>query len=184
LLPHEDPAEWEALLRSLEQEHLPDTPTAEFLVLEMARAQWKLNRVCAIEAELLTTGSEEQSDWTVIARQFREDCSSDQALLKLNRYEQSARRAWHKALDQLLKLRNTSKSRNVTAAPVPVPIRASAPTAPVPAPVAKTQNYDSKPMPAHLQREWDAHRRRDPVFDPHMDRSQMSKELRKWFDRQ
>jgi hypothetical protein len=36
-------------------------------------------------------------------------------------------------------------------------------------------------MPTHLERELAAHRRRDPLFDPRMDASQMSKELRKWF---
>jgi hypothetical protein len=36
-------------------------------------------------------------------------------------------------------------------------------------------------MPLHLEREMMAHRRRDPLFDPRMDASQMSKELRKWF---
>jgi hypothetical protein len=39
----------------------------------------------------------------------------------------------------------------------------------------------TKPMPAHLKRELDNHRRRDPLFDPQLDRSQMSKELQKFF---
>jgi hypothetical protein len=38
-------------------------------------------------------------------------------------------------------------------------------------------------MPAHLERELAAHKRRDPLFDPKMDASQMSKELRRWFER-
>jgi hypothetical protein len=42
---------------------------------------------------------------------------------------------------------------------------------------------EAKPMPFHLQKELDNHRRRDPLFDPRMDRSQMSKELQKYFDR-
>jgi hypothetical protein len=36
-------------------------------------------------------------------------------------------------------------------------------------------------MPPHLERELQAHKRRDPLFDPKRDASQMSKELRKWF---
>jgi hypothetical protein len=38
-------------------------------------------------------------------------------------------------------------------------------------------------MPAHLERELAAHKRRDPLFDPKMDASQMSKELRRWFEK-
>jgi hypothetical protein len=37
-------------------------------------------------------------------------------------------------------------------------------------------------MPAHLERELAAHKRRDPLFDPKM-ASQMSKELRRWFEK-
>jgi hypothetical protein len=36
-------------------------------------------------------------------------------------------------------------------------------------------------MPLRLERELAAHLRRDPDFDPEMDASQMSKELRRWF---
>ena len=36
-------------------------------------------------------------------------------------------------------------------------------------------------MPASLAAELERHKRRDPDFDPGHDRSQMSKELRRWF---
>ena len=39
-------------------------------------------------------------------------------------------------------------------------------------------------MPIHLQRELDAHKRRDPLFDSLRDRSQLSKELQKFFAKQ
>jgi hypothetical protein len=41
----------------------------------------------------------------------------------------------------------------------------------------------AKPMPPQLAAELDSHKRRDPYFDPEMDRSQMSKQLRRWFDK-
>jgi hypothetical protein len=63
----------------------------------------------------------------------------------------------------------------------PIPGHVDAP--PKPAPEPKMQLCDSKPMPAHLERELAAHKRRDPFFDPRRDASQMSKELRKWFAR-
>jgi hypothetical protein len=188
LLPVEDPGEWETLLNALADEHRPDSPTASFLVTELARAQWKLNRVLALEAELLATDASVQSNWAAIARQFREDCTVQEALLKLNRYEQSARRAWHKALEQLLKLRaveQTSKVRAVRARHSNIEARMrEIMTAPVPFRAPLTENFNTKPMPGHLQRELEVHRRRDPLFDPGKDASQMSKELRKWFSRQ
>ena len=56
------------------------------------------------------------------------------------------------------------------AAPLPsVPCRAPQP------------EYKSKPIPADLAFELDRHMRRDPLFDPKNDASQMSKRLQKWF---
>jgi hypothetical protein len=54
---------------------------------------------------------------------------------------------------------------------------------PMPMPAPQTSNNEAKPIPVHLQRELDAHKRRDPLFDPHMDRSQMSKELQRYFEK-
>ena len=49
-------------------------------------------------------------------------------------------------------------------------------------PISETKpNHETKPMPQHLERELAAHKRRDPLFDPKYDRSQMSKELQRWF---
>jgi hypothetical protein len=107
LLPNEDAAEYEALVTALEAEHAPATPTQSFLVAAMARAQWKLRRVAQLEAAILTPETE-PTHWSAIPTRFRSDCSSEQALLKLIRYENSARRAWHQALTQLLKHRSTA----------------------------------------------------------------------------
>jgi hypothetical protein len=52
----------------------------------------------------------------------------------------------------------------------------------VPAAPAAPQN-GSKPMPAHLEREHSNHKRRDPLFHPKMDASQMSTRIRRWFER-
>jgi hypothetical protein len=40
-----------------------------------------------------------------------------------------------------------------------------------------------KPMPEHLRRELEAHKRRDALFGPKNDASQMSKVLRHWFEK-
>jgi hypothetical protein len=198
VLPVEDPAAYKTLLDALTREYQPETPTQEFLVTEMARAQWKLERTQRLEAEILSPGDSTNVAWSAIAQRFQSECSGDGALLKLNRYEQAARRAWHKALDQLQKLRSAvetsiGRQRRVHMSDelvaidkfINAPMPRVAPVAPQPGdgPAPSTRICDSKPMPAHLQRELDAHKRRDPLFDPRMDASQMSRELRKWFDR-
>jgi hypothetical protein len=174
LLPWESVAEFNALLDALTAEHAPATPTETFLVRELAAAQWRLDRVAAIEAEILADDDDPDNPVGALAKRFAEDCSSDQVLLKLDRYAQSARRSWYRALNLL---------RSRRAQHEPTARRTFAPAlAPLPV-VAATQNYDSKPIPAHLERELLNHHRRNPGFDPQLDRSQMSKALRKWFDK-
>lgn len=104
LLPWEDPAEFDELLNGLIAEHQPSTPTEEFLVRDMARAQWKLSRVAHLEHELLA-GEDGASDWAELADKWSSDCTYNQKLQKLERYETSLRRAWYLALNTLTKLR-------------------------------------------------------------------------------
>jgi hypothetical protein len=185
LLPNEDPQAYRDLLASLVEEHEPQTPTERFLVMELAQSQWKIHRAEAIEAELLNVCSGDTT-WAAVAEKFQSDCASAQALLKLGRYQAAARRTWQKALDTLTRLRFAAKRNEalersetdfaamidrVVHAPVPAQAR------------PQNENCETKPMPLHLQRELDSHRRRDPLFDPKMDRSQMSRELQKWFSR-
>jgi hypothetical protein len=84
VLPNEDAAEYEALTAALRAEYSPATPTESFLVTELARAQWKLARIQALEAEILRVDGQ-PSSWAHLAEQFRKDCASEQALTKLNR---------------------------------------------------------------------------------------------------
>jgi hypothetical protein len=100
VLPNEDPAEYRALLASLEAEFAPQTAAESFLVEEMARSQWKLRRIAAIEHQLMSAEGS-LTEW------FKEDCAKDQVLMKLSRYEANARRAWYKALAELRKFRES-----------------------------------------------------------------------------
>jgi hypothetical protein len=187
VLPHEDPDEYAALLQALTEEFEPDSTIEDFLVEELARAQWKLRRVQMLENEILA-GSGASASSSDLARRFSEDCSENQVLAKLNRYEQAARRALYKALEKLMDLQKQQEiSRHrqartharemealvsqIIAAPLPRSRES----------LAATQNFKTDPMPKHLQQEMEAHQRRDPLFDPVADRSQMSKELRKYF---
>jgi hypothetical protein len=182
VLPHEDPAEYQALLEALIADHKPQGATQLFLVEEMAQAQWKLRRIAAMEAELLT------SEYS-LANWFKDDCSKDEVLLKLSRYEGSARRAWYKALAELRRLRSEQASdadrrtRMLKAEAEYGFHRMMSRELAIPA-LPSRQNDKTKPMPVHLTAELERHRRRDPDFDPVKDRSQMSKELRRWFPEQ
>lgn len=198
VLPGENPDDFQALLDGLTQEYRPATPTEVFLVEEAARAQWKLNRIYLLERDILSPDLDSDAPRSALAQAFSRDCAGPQLLLKLSRFEQSARRAWLKALEILLDLRaikdNARRLKQVeeqrqaarqardaeaalaglVTAPVPeLPRRQPAPAA---------QSYRTKPMPAHLERELAAHRRRDPLFDPAADRSQMSRELQRYYD--
>jgi hypothetical protein len=172
LLPDENPADFESLLTGLTDELQPETATEEFLVLELARAQWKIGRAAAIEAGLPAAG-EDSARWDTV--------------LKVNRYEQAARRAWYQAFSQLIKLRSaaeTSEVRRTRAYRNEMEgLIHEVMNAPVPTNAPEAPKCETKPMPAHLQRELDGHKRRDPLFDPRQDRSQMSGELQRWFDR-
>jgi hypothetical protein len=192
LLPNEDATVFQTLVAKLEAEYEPDTPTESFLVLELAQSQWKLERVNAMEAELLAGDGAGQ--WAAVAARFAGNAPTDQALARLVRYEQSARRAWHQALNQITKLRSTAQRTEVRAArdysqqmeelaDRVMADRMSEPPEKPPQPPA-TPKYEAKPIPAHLQRELDAHKRRDPLFDPLRDRSQLSKELQRFFAKQ
>jgi hypothetical protein len=182
VLPHENSAEYENLRSALHADFAPNSTVEIFLVEEMARAQWKLRRVAAMEQELF--GSESS-----LTRWFKEDCSKDEVLLKLSRYESMARRAWYKALAELRRIRSETSLQADRHART---LKAQAEhdfhrmmerelAIPTPMPVPSQQNCKTKPMPAHLARELEGHKRRNPDFAPDLDRSQMSKELRRWF---
>ena len=139
LLPHENPEEFASLLETLNQEYAPGCSSEDFLITEMARAQWKLRRIDAIETAILAgaAATDPADPWAAIAQQFQSHTGD--ALVKLDRYANSARRAWHKSLDTLLKFRaaeeisgvRTSRiERNLSEAAVNRVI-----SAPVPAPI-------------------------------------------------
>jgi hypothetical protein len=182
VLPCEDAAEYESLRAALHADFAPDSTAEIFLVDEMARAQWKLRRVAAMEQELFASEGD-------VTRWFREDCSKDEVLLKLSRYESTARRAWYKALSELRKIRS---GQSIQANRDARTLKAQAEhdfhkmmerelAIPSPMPAALQQNCRTKPMPPHLAQELERHKRRNPDFAPDLDRSQMSKELRRWF---
>jgi hypothetical protein len=186
LLPGEDQAEFESLRAALQQEFQPATATERFLVQQMLHAQWKLQRILRMEAGLLSGLPVEEV--------FETPPAAD-ALLKLSRYEGAIERAWHRAHSELRALRRDAARReaqHVRTRQAEAAAQASerfnrmleeATAIPEPPPGDSNPIAIAQPMPAHLERELAAHQRRDPLFDPSMDATQMSKELRRWFER-
>src|SRR5437879_22582 len=59
VVPGEDPAEFEAMLEAYRAEYQPTTPSAEFLVRQVAMADWRLLRLHRIEASFHTIRHQE-----------------------------------------------------------------------------------------------------------------------------
>jgi Arc/MetJ family transcription regulator len=76
------------------------------LVQELARCQWKRNRIYAIEQEVLTLLLEPESSPppSPLAAIFLAGSSPESALKRITRYETSASNAYHRALRQLLSI--------------------------------------------------------------------------------
>lgn len=177
----EDREAYTQLLADYMEEYRPVTPTETFLVSELAQAQWRTMRADAIEAELLNPG--DSPTYTSVAATFRDN----DAIVRLGRYAQAARRAYYKAHETLEKLRRDAANRAIHARreeTLDFERRLKAyMEAPPPGGVKLALVPEPPPMPVHLKRELDTHRRRDMLFCPRMDASQMSKELQKWFQK-
>ncbi len=87
IIPGEDPAQFDALLRDLLAEHQPASPTESVLVRQMAESYWLMQRALRLQNEAFTeTGVDAQK------------------LALFLRYQTTHERAFYKALNLLLKL--------------------------------------------------------------------------------
>ncbi len=87
IIPGEDPSQFEALLNDLLAEHQPSTSTEELLVREMAQSYWLTQRALRLQNEC-----------------FNRDGVDEKRLSLFLRYQTTHERAFHKALNTLLKL--------------------------------------------------------------------------------
>jgi hypothetical protein len=101
IIPGEDPAAFESLLETLLAEHQPANATEEILVHEMAQSFWLAQRALRLQNECFT----------------REGLNEKRLALFL-RYHTTHQRAFHKALNALLKLKR-SRHRDKGAVAVP-----------------------------------------------------------------
>jgi hypothetical protein len=134
LLPGEDPDEWRQHLNAYLNRFLPRDPVESDLVHRIAAAQWRIDRACRFEAQLLTRridydqqhAKEPLDDHTSAAIAYRNLSEDYRALENLNRQEARLSREYDRALRELERLRTSdafrrSPQQNEIASPRPKP---------------------------------------------------------------
>ena len=113
ILPGESESDFESLLHSFESEHNPSTPTEQALVRQMAMAQWRLLRLYRVEAAFFDLRLAESDRFAGEIYKSLDDTgrlayivnNSPQTLTNLSRIEARLERSFHKALQELRRLR-------------------------------------------------------------------------------
>src|SRR5437762_6832361 len=138
VVPGEDPAQFEALLEAYRTEYQPTTPSAEFLVRQVAMADWRLLRLHRIEASFHTMRHKELE----LSRRLEDiQCDNDgrlafidwmdagpkSRLANLHRYEIRLERSAKNARQELDRPPVGLVSTEVSTAPVERPKTAPSP---------------------------------------------------------
>ncbi len=92
----EDAEEFNQLAKQLAEEHQPATPTETLLVTQMAQAWWLRTRALVLQNACFTEGSVEQKQLALYLR-----------------YQTTHERAFHKSLNDLLKLRAQKRKTEI-----------------------------------------------------------------------
>ncbi len=102
IVPGEDQAAFDALLHDFIEEHQPATPTEKLLIKEMAQSHWLTQRAIRLQNQCFTA-----------------DGVNEKQLALFLRYQTTHERAFYKALNTLLKIKNIGfvpqRSPNATA---------------------------------------------------------------------
>lgn len=93
LLPSEDPAAYERHVRQFHDEYQPQGPTETQLLRELIDTAWRLNRIPALEAELLARAADPTPEFDIV--------DAHQLLSRLSLNSQRLSRQFQKALEQL-----------------------------------------------------------------------------------
>jgi hypothetical protein len=98
VLPSENQFDYNALLQQLQEEHEPETPTESLLVISMAQHRWLLDRATRLQDTCFDPETGQIAD--------------EKRFSLYQRYATTHERAFHKCLNDLLKLRiQTEKSQ-------------------------------------------------------------------------
>jgi hypothetical protein len=109
LLPGENPEEYYELKTRMLAEWKPQGTTEEFQVEQMLQNQWRLRRIANMEQDLFVEtfeGSFGGEEFDANTPGTLTAALADNKLALLIRYENSARRAYHKALAELRSLQS------------------------------------------------------------------------------
>jgi C4-dicarboxylate-specific signal transduction histidine kinase len=98
VLPSEDPAAYQRHCRQFLDEYQPATPTETHLAQELADTSWRLNRIPALEADLLHRAANPLNQAAAIAFDI---VDAHRALAMLGMHGQRLSRQFQKALQQL-----------------------------------------------------------------------------------
>ena len=99
VLPTENQPEFDRLLDALRSEHSPVTPTEAILVEGMAEAHWLRQRAAALESSCFDPQTGQ--------------VTNEKQLALYLRYQNTHRRAFHKCLGDLLKLRSQTQKLKI-----------------------------------------------------------------------
>src|SRR4029450_8800931 len=109
LLPGESPEEYYDLKAKLKQGWKPQGPTEEFQVEQMLQNQWRLRRIAIMEQDLFVESFESSfggEEFDANPPGALTAALANNKLTLLTRYENSARRAYYKALNELRSLQS------------------------------------------------------------------------------
>ncbi len=108
LLPSEDQAAYEQHCRKFFEEYHPATPTETQLTQELADTAWRLNRVPALEAQLLQRAANPPSEAAAIAFDI---VDAHRALSTLSLHSARLSRQFERALAQLREIQSARLAR-------------------------------------------------------------------------
>jgi hypothetical protein len=107
VLPGEDPAAYEFMVATYDEELQPQTPTERFHVDTMIQANWQKQRLLRVESELYGDIMR-QSGATTLAAALQADTPAAKILNRVQRQLAACERDWHRANRELRRQREQS----------------------------------------------------------------------------
>ncbi len=138
VLKNESQKEFDRLLAGLTEAWHPVDTMEAAIVADMAAARWRLQRIWSVEATVIDLEMTDQEDAvadkfeyadgeTRVALAMKALCSDSGAFALISRYESRHRRAFDRALSNLLRLRKARREEQASRGPEPPPEAAGRP---------------------------------------------------------
>jgi|ERR1017187_272010 hypothetical protein len=104
VIPGEDPTDYDALAANYQRSYRPETPSENFHVDTMLRADWQKRRLQRVEADLFRTLLAE-SPGTSLAAALLSDSPAAKLLARVQRQIAAFERTWHRANSEIRRAR-------------------------------------------------------------------------------